>query len=444
MIALLSLILTPMTVSANNTGDFGPVMNAAADTWDRSGGYAMNALDRDEGSLWHSLWNLDAARDYHDPELALPDIEENQENVFPQVWIVEFDNAYRFDRIGYLPRANAFNGTMFLGEWWISTTGSLEDFHTDTGWTKLADFEMSEEEWDETARFVYTDFDEVEAKLVKLKVLDGMGGWASAAYIGFGFTNVPYIPFAGFDHAFEPRTTPMYMQPDLVIRGSKSIIRATDFDSGVNGFEFDAGGANTIRPDETVNTEEGASAFGGNIGWISAGDWVQYTVNVASDGKYKFDAWLASGTDNPGGVKVSVGDTEVGTSPNAVNLGGDTPWQAYDLYEVGVIDLTAGEHVIRVEFPDGGLNFAALEITPYVESVPETEAPTEAPPVENNETDDDETLDENAGNENNETGGTTGNDEEDDGGDMTMIIIIIAVVAVIAIVIIIVVAKKKK
>ena len=135
-------------------------------------------------------------------------------------------------------------------------------------------------------------------------------------------------------------------------------IVATDFDSGIYG-KAPADGSKDIRPDEEVNTEVGESDFGGNIGWIGAGDWVQYTIDVEVAGVYLVEGWLASDADPTGSLKVSVGGVEVGTSVNCNKNG----WQAYSLYTVGNVYLAAGTQVITAEFPEGGVNFAALEFT---------------------------------------------------------------------------------
>ena len=135
-------------------------------------------------------------------------------------------------------------------------------------------------------------------------------------------------------------------------------IVATDFDSGIYG-KAAADGSKDIRPDEEVNTEVGGSEFGGNIGWIGAGDWVQYTIDVAVSGVYRVEGWLASDADPTGSLKVSVGGEEVGTSANCDKNG----WQDYSLYTVGNVYLAAGTQVITAEFPNGGVNFAALEFT---------------------------------------------------------------------------------
>lgn len=209
----------------------------------------------------------------------------------------------------------------------------------------------------------------------------------------------------------------------------KNIIKAIDFDPGVYG-KAPADGTKELRPDEEVNTEVGGSEFGGNIGYIAAGDWVQYTVNVTKDGKYKFDAYLASDSDPTGGAKIYCDDTEIGTTPNSAKNG----WQAYDVYSAGEANVTAGEHVIKVEFT-GGVNFAALEVTRTGDiEVPaeETAAPEET--ANTDETPADTTA----------ADGSADKADDKDGGNGTVIIIVVIAVVVVAAVVVAVILNSKK
>jgi hypothetical protein len=70
-----------------------------------------------------------------------------------------------------------------------------EDLHADAGWTKIA---AADDFLPVDGEFVNINFDAVKAKAVKFRVLAGVGGWASAAEIQFGFTDVWYQPLEGF------------------------------------------------------------------------------------------------------------------------------------------------------------------------------------------------------------------------------------------------------
>jgi hypothetical protein len=205
----------------------------------------------------------------------------------------------------------------------------------------------------------------------------------------------------------------------VIRKKDTNIIKAIDFDPGKYNKAPVTDGSKEIRPNEEVNTEKGGSEFGGNICSTAAGDWVQYTVNAQTNGKYKFDAWLASDADPTGAVTVYCDDIKVGTSENSAKKG----WQAYELYPAGEIDMTRGEHIIKVEFT-GGVNFSALEVT-------RTGDITEPA----------ETAENNA--DTGKEAPAAGTAVASDGNGMLLILVIIAVVIVVIAVVVAVIVKKK-
>jgi len=249
-----------------------------------------------------------------------------------------------------------------------------------------------------------------------------------------------------FVEAREDAPPVIWKPKNFTIGSSKTVITATDFDPGKYG-KAPADGSKTLRPEEDVNTETGNdeskstySDYKGNIGWIAAGDWVQYTVTVQRDGVYKFDAWLATDSGEPGGVKVYVDDKEIGDS----GMPNKNGWQNYALYPAGEGEILAGEHVIKVEFT-GGCNFSALEVN-RAGDIPKDEPPPAA--ADDNNAGDAAPADDNAAADDNNA--APANDSastasDDDGGFDAVPFIIIGVVLVVVVVIIIVlVAKKKK
>jgi len=162
----------------------------------------------------------------------------------------------------------------------------------------------------------------------------------------------------------------------IVIGSGVSAIKAVDFDSGVYGWPNGDGGGKDVRENEEVNTEWGdnkATEFGGNIGWTDKGSWVQWTVNVEADGKYKFETWLASDNGNNEGISFYYDGALIGSVDHVDQEG----WQAYNLYQIGEINMTAGTHVIKAEWPPvGGFNITAIIVT-------KTEGGAAAPVVDN-------------------------------------------------------------
>ena len=242
MLSIIVMIVMPISVSAVGA----PVIKADADSWDRSEGNPEYAIDGDPDTFWHSLWNLDAARD------AGLELEVNAENDFPQILIVEFDGVYRLDCIGYMSRnySGNRNGTVLEYEFWATETGSTADLHTDDGWQKIASGTWNEE--DEAflnQDFAYVEFDLVKAKAIKLKVLDGLGGWACCAALEFGFVDVPYEPMEGFT----PKTTPLkagevYVDPNAEVPE----VAGDDNDGGESAPEAQNDGGNENK-EESVN-----------------------------------------------------------------------------------------------------------------------------------------------------------------------------------------------
>lgn len=242
---------------------------------------------------------------------------------------------------------------------------------------------------------------------------------------------------------------PVWKPKNFKVGAEKTVITAVDFDAGANNYGKSGNpddGAKGVRGAEDVNTETGTetsvstySEYTGNVGWIGAGDWVQYTVQIEQDGKYSFAAWLASaaGEGATGNIEVYVDDQLVGASENAKNV----DWQSYDLYSVGETEITSGRHIIKTVFPLGAVNFAALEVTRTGDMTP-TE--TEAPPA------DEAPADDGATNENEEPadGGaeTTGSavSSDDEGNNNTVIFILVGAAVVVVLVIIIVVVTRKK
>lgn len=182
-----------------------------------------------------------------------------------------------------------------------------------------------------------------------------------------------------------PTTEPMTASPFAYIPGGikiggKSIIEGVYFD-GDNYNEYgDTGVLYTARPEMEEmggpQTECNNDIFVGNVAWTMPGEWVQYTIDVKETGRYNIAAYLASDAyiayspDNI--IEVSYDAISIGIAHYIESNG----WQEYGLYPVGSVDMTEGVHIIKVEFLNGNINLAALEITPFdfqMETVPEPE-----------------------------------------------------------------------
>ena len=127
-------------------------------------------------------------------------------------------------------------------------------------------------------------------------------------------------------------------------------IEFENYDLGGNGFAYkddaatNSGGA-TFRTDEDVDIENCTDAGAGyNIGYATKGEWMEYTVNVATAGKYTVTFRAAS---NGAGktISLSAKDKVVAADIAIPNTAG---WQTWQDVAVKDIALEAGVQVIRV------------------------------------------------------------------------------------------------
>lgn len=126
---------------------------------------------------------------------------------------------------------------------------------------------------------------------------------------------------------------------------------------------YDVGGEGTAYHDSTSGNAGGVyrtnnvdiqatgdSGGGYNIGWVAAGEWLKYTVNVTSAGTYRLDLRVAQ-KGSGGRFHVEVDGADKTGAITAPNTGA---WQTWQTMSVGGIGLTAGTHVVRVVMDANG------------------------------------------------------------------------------------------
>jgi hypothetical protein len=128
------------------------------------------------------------------------------------------------------------------------------------------------------------------------------------------------------------------------------IFQAENFDLGAQNvayYDVDAGNAGGAYRSTDADVGDATDTGGGYlVGWTRAGEWLKYTVNVAADGTYTFEARVANiGTGASFRVEVD-GVDRTGPIPMP-DTGG---WQTWQTLAVPGIPLTAGTRVIRVVF----------------------------------------------------------------------------------------------
>jgi endoglucanase Acf2 len=97
---------------------------------------------------------------------------------------------------------------------------------------------------------------------------------------------------------------------------------------------------------------------GATIGWISGGEWLEYTVDVQTTGCYDLKVRYASGNNNGGGpIYFEIDGKKVSLDIGFPSTGG---WNSWNTKTVSNVNLTSGTHVLRLVATGGEVNLAKL------------------------------------------------------------------------------------
>jgi hypothetical protein len=153
-------------------------------------------------------------------------------------------------------------------------------------------------------------------------------------------------------------------------------IEAEEYDLGGEGLAYHEGntsgnqGLATLRNDE-VDIETTGDVDGAyNIGYALTGEWLEYSVNVASNGKYDMEFRVAK--DGTGGLfHVEMDGVNVTGSIAVPNTGG---WQVWETVEVKNISMTSGSHILKVAFDSDYTNFNYMNFKTVITGVESNES----------------------------------------------------------------------
>jgi hypothetical protein len=144
-------------------------------------------------------------------------------------------------------------------------------------------------------------------------------------------------------------------------------IEAGEFDriegtlgQGITYNDVSVGNNGDFRTTESVDAFSDP-AEGNAVGWISDGEWLEYSVEIAEDGVYAMDFRYASGNQAGGGpLRVELDGAIVSPSMR-VNYTGD--WSDYRSATLEGVELRKGRHRLRLHFEGGELNLGRLAFT---------------------------------------------------------------------------------
>ena len=160
------------------------------------------------------------------------------------------------------------------------------------------------------------------------------------------FGNLNYLRFTGAANSGS-------IPHDGIAALIPGVVQAENFDDGGEGLSLhdaDVINSGAQYRDSGVDIEVTSdTGDGANVGWMTAGEWLQYTIDVTAGGSYIIEARVAA--NGPGGTfHIEVNGSDV-TGPILIpNTGG---WQSWTTVSRGV-SLQAGRRTLRVVLDANG------------------------------------------------------------------------------------------
>jgi carbohydrate binding protein with CBM6 domain len=164
------------------------------------------------------------------------------------------------------------------------------------------------------------------------------------------------IPFTG-----TAQSIPGTIKPQNYDLGGQNY-SYNDNDATNNGGAYRLGEGVDIENTTTGATYDGTNPY--DIGWTNTGEWMDYTVNVATSGTYTLGVRVASPNSGTNTFDIRIdGTSVVGGGLSCPNTGG---WQTWQTVTATTSSISAGLHKLRVYFTNlsgGGMNLNYLTLT---------------------------------------------------------------------------------
>lgn len=137
------------------------------------------------------------------------------------------------------------------------------------------------------------------------------------------------------------------------------VLQLEDYDKGGQGIGyFDVSDGNNGGGYRNDNVDISPEGTGFIVGWISTGEWLEYTVDIDETGSYDFE-FNTSSLNGGGEFDITLDGVDVLTGINVPKTGS---WDQYEKFNE-VMNLSSGEHLLRVNIGNGGFNLDQIEIT---------------------------------------------------------------------------------
>lgn len=139
-------------------------------------------------------------------------------------------------------------------------------------------------------------------------------------------------------------------------------LQAENYDKGGEGISYhdthteNKGG---LYRGDAVDIDDGNNGW--VVGWISTGEWLEYTVLVDEAGDYDLDFYTSS-LNGAGELSIDLNGNEI-LAPVSIPSTGS--WDVYGSFTSSV-SLSAGEAVLRINIKSGGFNLDKIMFRPTV------------------------------------------------------------------------------
>lgn len=172
-----------------------------------------------------------------------------------------------------------------------------------------------------------------------------------------------------------PPSTPSTQSPYTSAITIPGRLESENYDKGGQGIAYNdtttANQGGKYRADG-VDIEDSTEG-GYSIGWVSSGEWLEYTTNVTQAGKYNLTFRVASAMS--GTWQLKDGNTVLATA-TTTNTGG---WYSWKDVTINDVNLTAGTRILRLEASGDPVNLNYVQFTKQSTGTTPTPTPNPTP-----------------------------------------------------------------
>jgi endoglucanase Acf2 len=185
----------------------------------------------------------------------------------------------------------------------------------------------------------------------------GVHGIYAKVYEGINFnvTNIikiqvgEQVPFLGTSFAI----------PGIIEPGNYDVFEG-GVGQNISYVDTDQNNHGDYRTEEYVDAASHNSE-GKIIGWLTSGEWLEYSIDVQTSGKYDLAIRYASGNSNGGGpFYLDVDGVKISSD---ISLSNTNSWSNWSSKTINNLELTAGNHILRLVVTNGEFNLGKLNFT---------------------------------------------------------------------------------